>query len=262
MCGSCELMRLQDPNRAGSCGVSTICWCSSQLTLHLPLGLRRATAGCTGTPSRHHVTRDVRSCMVGAQAVGSQIQAMFETWNMFLFLKVLGVIYWVGPVAQHRTSCPTKEMTVVRCCGCRLQHGKFEVLFGGVSLLFVQWPVGVGDNISIACLWSSSRVLSKRQENGQRWAVPLAATRTPIRWHRSGGGHQFFAACVCLFQGQSGRSDDQVYLRVFLNSLAMNVVSLLGLCGLSTDIKYVQRAKVCAPRTDPCVARLVGKVFR
>ena len=42
----------------------------------------------------------------------------------------------------------------------------------------------------------------------------------------------------------------------------MNVVSLFGLCGLSTDFKLWQRAKVCAPRADPCVASLVVKVFR
>ena len=49
---------------------------------------------------------------------------------------------------------------------------------------------------------------------------------------------------------------------VCFNMFAMNVVSLLGLCGLSTDFKLWQRAKVCAPRADPCVASLVAKVLR
>ena len=49
---------------------------------------------------------------------------------------------------------------------------------------------------------------------------------------------------------------------VCFNMFAMNVVILLGLCGLSTDFKLWQRAKECAPRADPCVASLVAKVFR
>ena len=68
--------------------------------------------------------------------------------------------------------------------------------------------------------------------------------------------------CVCLFQGQSGRFDVKVDRRVFFNMFEMNVVSLLGLCGLSTDFKLRQLAKVCAPRADPCDASLVAKVFR
>ena len=89
----------------GAVACVKICWCSSQLTLHLPLGLERATAGCTGTPLRHHVIRDVRCYMVGAQAVGSQMQSMFERLNVFVF----EVISWVVPVAQPRTSVPPQK---------------------------------------------------------------------------------------------------------------------------------------------------------
>ena len=56
-----------------------------RVDMYLPLSLQRATAGFAGTPSRHHVIRDVRCCMVGAQAVGSQIQALIETLTMFCF---------------------------------------------------------------------------------------------------------------------------------------------------------------------------------
>ena len=53
--------------------------------------------------------------------------------------------------------CSTTENDGREMLWFSVAHGKFEVLFGGVSLLFVQWPVGVGDNISIVLLWSSSR---------------------------------------------------------------------------------------------------------
>ena len=80
--------------------------------------------------------------------------------------------------------------------------------------------------------------------------------------HPFGGGGNKFFACVSFFEGQSGRFDVKVDLRVFFTMFTMNTVSLLGLCGLSTGFKLWQRAKVCAPRADPCDASLVAKVFR
>ena len=128
MCGSWELMGLWDPDRAVSCGVCNICWSSSQLTFYLPLGLRRATAGCTGTPSRHHVTRDVRCCIIGAHADGSHTQAMFETLKHVFVCEgawghLLGGARWRDPALlfHHRTD--GREMLWLS-----VAHGKFEVL--------------------------------------------------------------------------------------------------------------------------------------
>ena len=49
-----------------------ICFGVLRVDLYLPLSLRRANAGCTGTPSWRHVIRDVRCCTIGTQAVGSR----------------------------------------------------------------------------------------------------------------------------------------------------------------------------------------------
>ena len=73
----------------------------------------------------------------------------------------------------------------------------------------------------------------------------MAATRTPIRWHRSGGENEFFA-CVSFFEGQSGRFDDKVDLRAFFKYVRNER------CFLAWSVWFVDRFQVVAACERVC----------